>query len=318
MQAVILAAGRGTRLHPITKTRTKAMCPVDGKPIVERVMDTMVANGIADFILVISPDDTEITAHFEHKSAIQADIQFVHQKEQLGMGHALLQAAAHIQDDFILSSCDNLVEEHVILHMLTMWVGDPPPNGILTLLRVGPEELTRMGVIEMDKEGRITRIVEKPSLDQAPSDIASPPLYLFSPRLLQYLSKIKTSKRGEIELQDAIQNMIENDGNVYGLMLPDRLDLTHPSDLLKLNLHFLSDDPLKEKIQTDRIGKGTRILKPVVIESNVIIGSDCIIGPNVFIESGVNIGNDVRLDNCVILRGSHVSTASQISKQIFW
>ena len=64
MQAVILAAGRGTRLYPITKTRTKAMCPVAGKPIIERVMDTLIAYGISDFILVISPDDSEIVGYF--------------------------------------------------------------------------------------------------------------------------------------------------------------------------------------------------------------------------------------------------------------
>ena len=111
MQAVILAAGRGTRLYPITETRTKAMCPVAGKPIVERVMDTLVVNGISEFILVISPDDSEIIDYFENKSQIKASVRFVQQHEQLGMGHALLQAAPYIHDDFILSSCDNLVDE---------------------------------------------------------------------------------------------------------------------------------------------------------------------------------------------------------------
>ncbi len=149
MQAVILSAGRGTRLMPITETRTKAMCPVAGKPIVERVMDTLVANGISEFILVTSPDDLEIVEYFEKKSQIEASVQFVHQTEQLGMGHALLQAAPYIYDDFILSSCDNLVEEVAILRMLSLWTSDPPPNGIMALIRVGPDELTRMGVVEI-------------------------------------------------------------------------------------------------------------------------------------------------------------------------
>ena len=71
MQAVILAAGRGTRLAPITDTRTKAMCPIVGKPIVERVMDTLVANGIREFVLVISPDDPEIIPYFKNQSQIE-------------------------------------------------------------------------------------------------------------------------------------------------------------------------------------------------------------------------------------------------------
>ena len=208
MQAVILAAGRGTRLHPITETRTKAMCPVAGKPMVERVMDTLVATGISEFILVVSPDDLEIVDYFENKSQIKAKIQFVIQEKQLGMGHALLQAAPYIRDDFILSSCDNLVEEKFIIRMLTLWASCPPPHGILALLRVGPKELTRMGVVEMDEENCIIRIVEKPTVEEAPSDLGSVPIYLFSRKLVDYLNKIQPSPRGEYELQDAMQDLI--------------------------------------------------------------------------------------------------------------
>ena len=179
MQAVILAAGRGSRLHPITKNRTKAMCPVVGKPIVERVMETLVTNGIHEFILVISSDDQEILDYFEERSKLEATIRFATQDQQLGMGHALLQAAPYIKGDFLLSSCDNLVSETTIHRMLSMWFSNPPPNGILALLRVGPEELTRMGVVELQGD-RIIRIVEKPTLAEAPSDIGSVPIYIFS------------------------------------------------------------------------------------------------------------------------------------------
>ena len=248
MQAVILAAGRGTRLYPITKSRSKAMCPVAGKPIVERVMDTLLANGISDFILVISPDDSNITEYFSQKSTIAANIQFVQQAQQLGMGHALLQAAPFIHDDFMLSSCDNLVEEKVIHQMLHIWTGEPAPNGILALLKVGQDELTRMGVVEIDDHQRILRIVEKPTLKEAPSNIGSVPIYLFSHKLVEYLARIQPSPRGEYELQDAVQDLINKDGEVYGLMLPDRIDLTHPSDLLQINLHFLKKGPPDSKI----------------------------------------------------------------------
>jgi len=318
MQAVILAAGRGTRLYPITKNRTKAMCPIAGKPIVERVMDTLVANGISEFILVISPDDSEILEYFELKSQIEAGIQFVHQGEQLGMGHALLQAAPYIQGDFVLSSCDNLVEEGVILHMLKMWAGDPQPNGVLALLEVGPAELTRMGVVKMDNEQRIICIVEKPTLEEAPSNIGSVPIYLFSNKMVEYLRKIQPSPRGEYELQDAMQELIENDGDVYGLLLPNRIDLTHPVDLLRLNLHFLVKDPPQPDIKMNNFGSGNRFVTPVFFDEDVSIGSDCIIGPNVYIESGAVINNGVRLRNCVILRGSQVNNNAQISDQVFW
>jgi bifunctional UDP-N-acetylglucosamine pyrophosphorylase/glucosamine-1-phosphate N-acetyltransferase len=317
MQAVILAAGRGTRLYPITETRTKAMCPVAGKPIVERVMDTLVANEISEFILVISPDDSEIVEYFEKKSQIEASVQFVFQNEQLGMGHALLQAAPFVQDDFILSSCDNLVDETNISRMLTMWANVPPPNGILTLLRVGPEELTRMGVVEIDHEhNTILRIVEKPILEEAPSDIGSVPIYVFSYKLIRYLEEIEPSPRGEYELQDAMQELIDKDGHVHGLLLPDRIDLTHPEDLLRLNLHFLSNDHPRNDMDLENIGSGTRFINPVIIDSGVTIGSNCLIGPNVYIETGAIIENDVRLENCVVLREGQISSGTLLSDKV--
>ena len=318
MQAVILAAGRGTHLHPITENRSKAMCPVAGKPIVERVMDTLTTFGVSEFILVISPDDAEIADYFKHKSQIKAKVQFVNQAEQLGMGHALLQAAAYVHDDFILSSCDSLVDERFIRRMLRKWVSDPPPNGILALLRVGPKELTRMGVVELDEEKRIVRIVEKPTLEEAPSNIGSVPIYMFSYNLLEYLSKIQPSPRGKYELQDAMQELIEKDGNVFGLMLPKRIDLTHPADLLRMNLHYLTNRHPQTEMKLNHVGPGTKFVHPVVVDDGVIIGANCTIGPNVFIESGAAIGDEVKLENCVVLRGSQIQAGVQDSHQVIW
>jgi dTDP-glucose pyrophosphorylase len=292
------------------------MCPVAGKPMVERVMDILTASGISDFILVISPDDPEIIEYFENKSKIKARIQFVIQEKQLGMGHALLQAAPYIQDDFILSSCDNLVDEKAIIRMLTLWVGYPPPNGILALLRVEPEELTRMGVVEMDEDNRIIQIVEKPTLEEAPSNIGSVPIYLFSHKLVDYLSKIQPSPRGEYELQDAMQELIEKDGDVYGLLLPHRIDLTHPSDLLQLNLHFLQQSNAETLMSKVDSRNGSRFIDPVLIENKVTIGNNCKIGPNVFIESGAIIGDNVWLKNCVVLRDQKVPAQSHLENRM--
>ncbi|HSJ55291.1 MAG TPA: sugar phosphate nucleotidyltransferase, partial [Anaerolineae bacterium] len=104
MQGIILAAGHGSRLQPITLTRSKAMVPILGKPIVERVMEHLLLNGIDDFILVVSPNDRHITRYFRRESRIEADVRFAYQVERLGMGNALMCAAPLITDDFILSA----------------------------------------------------------------------------------------------------------------------------------------------------------------------------------------------------------------------
>jgi len=97
MQAVILAAGKGSRLHPITTNRSKAMLPILGKPIVERVMEHLANNGIGDFILVVSPDDTQITRYFHRESQLDADVRFAYQPQRLGMADALRCASRELQ-----------------------------------------------------------------------------------------------------------------------------------------------------------------------------------------------------------------------------
>jgi NDP-sugar pyrophosphorylase family protein len=118
MQAVILAAGKGTRLRPITLHRSKAMAPIAGKPMVERVIERMVKNGIDDFILVISDDDQAIRRYFRSEVKLPARFQFVTQTERLGMAHAVGLAAPRIRTDFLLSACDSIVPAGHIADLL--------------------------------------------------------------------------------------------------------------------------------------------------------------------------------------------------------
>lgn len=316
MQAVILAAGKGKRLHPITATRTKAMAPILGLPIVERVMEPMVANGIQEFILVTSPDDEEIRTHFQSRSRLGVQVHLVPQPAPLGMGHALLQAAPYIQGDFILSACDNLVEAHQIQTLVETW-SSQSPEAILTTLPVGPEEIVRMGIVALDGD-TITRIVEKPTLEQAPSNIGSVPLYIFTRRLLAYLAEIEPSPRGEYELQDAIQNLIDLEGNVRAFALSGRNDLTHPADLLEINLRYLAQNHSESRVNLGTVGPNTRLLSPFYIEGGVKIGADCIIGPNVYIETGAVLGDQVQLENAVVLRHRTIANGVAGKDQVIW
>jgi NDP-sugar pyrophosphorylase family protein len=316
MQAVILAAGRGKRLHPITAKRTKAMAPVVSKPIIERVMETLIENGIKNFFIVASPDDREIVNYFEEVSHNRREIIIIPQPEPLGMGHALLQAVPYLQNDFLLTSCDNLVDPVEIHNMLEYWY-EEQPNAILSTLTVGPEEIVRMGIVEL-KGNQVIRIVEKPSLETAPSNIGSVPLYLFSKHFVPYLSEIKPSPRGEYELQDAIQMLIDRDGSVFWYKLSDRVDLTLPEDLLAINIKYLQNQKSQSVSLPDDSGSNTRYIFPVVIEKEVVIGSNCVIGPNVFIEYGCRIGNSVVLENVVVLRDRSIPDGRVIRDRVVW
>lgn len=314
MQGVILAAGKGSRLNPITLKRSKAMLPILGKPIIERVMETLVRNGIREFVMVISSEDDEVGRYFREQSKLDVDIQFVVQSGRKGMADALSLAAPLIQGTFVLSACDNLTpEEHVAGLLAThRTIG---AKATLSLMEIAPSLAGRTGVVEL-RNGQITKIIEKPAAGQAPSNIASLPLYVFSPVLLDYLPEIKPSIRGEYELQDAIQMLIERDGGVTGVFTPSRLQLTNADDLLKINLHYLTTRGEKPQSAPPSVGQDTQMIPPLRIEENTIIGRGCVIGPRVYIERNCSIGVDVLIKDAVILRNTVIEDGRRIVGEV--
>jgi NDP-sugar pyrophosphorylase family protein len=306
MQAVILAAGKGSRLHPITTTISKAMLPILGKPIVERVIENIVACGLRDFILVISPDDHEIRDYFGLDPNLEFNLQFVYQPERLGMADALKKAVPLINEEFLLSACDNLVSLADTKRLFSQWMSKPDRQGLLTLIEVPEDEVVKSGVVTLEGD-RVTSIVEKPPLDQAPTHFASMPLYCFSTRILDLLPQVQISSRGEYELQDAIQMLIEEGGDVRGLFFQKRFALTNAVDLLEINKHFLDHSEANWQNRTKAVGSSTQLLEPLFIEEGAVIGSECKIGPNVYIGRNVRIGNNIRLRDVVVLNNSVIS-----------
>jgi NDP-sugar pyrophosphorylase family protein len=315
MQGIILAAGRGERLRPITLSRSKAMAPVLGKPIVERVMEDLVAQGVDEFVVVASPDDHEIKHHFGQESELQAGVRIVHQTERLGMAHALQCAAPLVRGDFVLSACDNLVAAEHVGRLMAAWHRSPRPNALLTLMPVEPEQVSKGAVVDMEGPW-VTRIVEKPRPEEAISNIYSLPLYCFSPRILDYLSQVPRSPRGEYELQDAIQMFIEGEGRVSGVIIPGRLTLTQPQDLLTINRHYLETMAPPIHFAPRTLGQHTHLIPPLHVEGDTVIGRNCTIGPNVYVEQGCRIGRGVTLTNAVILGGTAVPDGTTIQDQV--
>lgn len=316
MQGIILAAGRGKRLQPLSSNRTKAMMPVLGKPIIERVMEYIAANGVKDFILIVSPDDKDIRDYFRNESRLEASIRFVDQPQQKGMAHALNYAVPFIQEDFILSACDNIVSANHVKTMLELWEEFPSVEGLLTLMPIKKEKIRSSSAVSLEG-GWVTGIVEKPHPDTAPSNIASLPLYCFSRSLLYYLPKVQPSPRGEYELQDAIQMMIKDGGKVRGIKVEKRLTLTSAADLLAINRHYLIKNGNSAHNSPKEVGANTRFIDPFFIEGETAIGAECIIGPNVFIEKGCRIGNNVKVHDAIVLQNSRIPDGATVENEVF-
>jgi NDP-sugar pyrophosphorylase family protein len=315
MQAVILAAGKGTRLHPITLKRSKAMLPILGKPIIERIMENIAANGVDEFIVVTSPEDNEIRQHFQGVSKLAAYVQFVIQPERKGAGDALRYAAPLIRGDFIQSACDSLVAAEDIGRLLAIWQEQPRPTAVLSLLRVPMEHIPKTGIVAFDGMF-VTRIIEKPSLAEAPSDISSLPLYCFPLQILDSLADLPLSPRGEYEIQPAIQALIDQHGGVRGMFVSGRLFLTTAANLLAINRHYLVTMGEQPMVASQAVGLNTNLVKPLYIEPGVVIGANCVIGPNVYIEHDCIIGDGVVLKDSVVLRGATIPAGTVVDGQV--
>ncbi len=291
------------------------MLPILGKPIVERVMETISANGVRDFILVVSPDDRDIVRYFQEESALDVNITFVVQEKRLGMANALQCAAPFIHQDFVLSACDNLAPVQHVAELMEHQQADKTIQATLSLMRIDPASVGKTGIVEL-MDGQVTRIVEKPRPEEAPSHIASLPLYVFTPRILDFLPRVPLSPRGEYELQDAIQMLIETEGGVHGLFVENRLTLTGPEDLLAINRHYLLSGYDRPQLAPLTVGNNTHLITPLRIEQGTIIGENCIIGPHVYIERDCHIGANVTLRDAVVLRESVIEAGTTVSGQV--
>ena len=313
MQTVILAAGMGTRLWPVTEKRSKAMVPVLGRPLVERALQPFVENGIRDFVFVISPDDAEITPHFTERSSLDITARFVTQEERIGMAHALDIAAPMLEGRFAVSACDSLVDASHIRALLAEGDG---PDAVLSLLDVEPELVSRSAAVVLEGGHAVRRIIEKPAREDAPSCTVSLPHYIFSLRLLDLLPRLEASSRGEYEIPDAIQGLIDAGRRVVGVHAKNRLQVSSPEDLLELTRRMFSEG--SEYRESDPVPsvRGTTFLEPVLVERGVELGGGCEVGPDVFLESGCRIGSGAVVRRSIVLRSGRVGEGQTIEDRV--
>lgn len=311
-QAVLLAAGRGTRLGHLTARRSKAMLPVVGQPLVGCVLERLSEVGLHRFAIVGGPDDQELV-HYCASQRPEFRISYVVQPERRGMAHALACAAPLIEGPFLLCACDNLVASDFVARMVFL-MEESDADGVLALLHMSPERLQHSAAVELTAGGRVRRIVEKPPPGSTDSDAGSIALYAFGRRLLDYLD-VPKSPRGELELQSAIQALINAGGDVRGLFAPDRQTVTRPADLLALNLHYLGQG-IGAEVQAS-LPPDVRVKPPVRIEEAVQVGTGCVIGPRVYIEAGCRVGAGAVLRETIVLRGGVVPDGAQIADAVW-
>ncbi len=301
--AVILAAGRGSRLQAITRARSKALAPVVGMPLIARIMIELRDAGITSFHIVTAPYDAELRQYFAADPTVVTHIQ----EQPLGSGDALRSCEGHMSGAFLVCACDSVVESSEIRSLIET-AHDEGGAMVLGVMEVPPEvSLESRSVVVLEGK-RVLDIIEKPGPNERKTNITSLPLYVLTEDIFPELQKLPCSKRGEYELPEAIRNVIGQGRMVVSSRVTARDDVTALPDLFTLNMKVL--ERLMPRVQIADgvlIPSTVSLVSPVRIDSGVSIGEGVILGPSVYLESGSVIEAGARLERVVVTRGSRVT-----------
>ncbi|AZH26333.1 UTP--glucose-1-phosphate uridylyltransferase AglF [Haloplanus aerogenes] len=226
MKAVILAAGKGTRLRPLTEDKPKVLVDVDDKPLIEYAFDALIDIGVDEFVVVVGYKKEQLMERYDDAYR-DVPITYAHQREQLGLAHALLTAEPYIDDDFMLMLGDNVFDAN--LGDVVNRQAEERADAAFLVEEVPWDEASRYGVCDTNEYGEITRVVEKP--DDPPSNLVMTGFYTFTPAIFHACHLVQPSDRGEYELPDAIDLLIQSGRTIDAIRMDGwRIDVGYPED----------------------------------------------------------------------------------------
>jgi glucose-1-phosphate thymidylyltransferase len=315
LKGLILSGGTGTRLRPLTHTSAKQLVPVANKPVLFYGLEAMAAAGIRDVGIIVAPETGgEIRKAAGDGSYFGIEIEYIEQQEPLGLAHAVLTAEPFLgQSPFVMYLGDNLLRDGIV-DLVDTFRGDRPDALILLTPVPDPENY---GVAELDGDGRIAKLVEKPKDPE--TNLALVGVYMFTPAIFDAARSIEPSWRNELEITDAIQTLVER-----GLRVDPHIvhgwwkDTGQVQDMLEANRLILDD--LEERVEGELID--SRVEGRVVVEAGArleraTVRGPAIIGRGTFITDAyigpyTAIGEDVRiekaeLEHSIVLSGSSIA-----------
>jgi len=326
MKALILCGGKGTRLKPLTNTMAKQLLPVANKPILFYVLDQVTEAGITDIGLIISPETREwIKEAVGDGSRWGVEITYILQPEPLGLAHAVKTAQDFLGDSpFLMFLGDNLIKGGII--QFVEQFKKHSPDALILLKEVSNPR--SFGVVELNNLGEIVHLEEKPK--QPRSNLALVGIYLFSPTVHRAIAQIKPSWRGELEITDAIEKLLEMGKEIRSHILKGWwLDTGKKDDLIEAN-RIVLDDYLKREIkgevdsQSQIVGR-VEIRQGAKVENSLIrgpvsIAEDCrisnsFIGPFTSIGAGTVIENS-SIEHSVILEKCHILKIERLADSV--
>ncbi len=325
MKGLLLAGGHGTRLRPLTYTGNKHMLPIANKPMLMYGFDQMRAAGIKEIGVVLGPIQEGIVEALGDGSKFGIRIEYLNQPEPKGIAHAVLISQRFLgEDPFVVHLGDNLLKESI--PSLAAEFNKSDSDATVLVSRV--KEPSRFGVVQISN-GRIVRLVEKPK--EFVSDLALAGVYFFRRRIFESIKKLKPSWRNELEITEAIQDLLTEGGKITHHEITGWWkDTGRPEDILEANQLVLSD--LKTKIlgKIDEgvgmggnieLGEGSIVRKGAALRGPVVIGENSEMGPGAYVGPYTSVGSKVKIqgaeiENSIILDGVVIDCRERIVDSI--
>ncbi len=327
MKGVILHGGYGTRLRPLTHTGPKQLIPVANKPISQHALEDLIEAQISEITIVLGDTYPEkVKEHYGDGSKFGAKITYINQDEPKGIAHAIGLCERHIQNDsFTVYLGDNLIKGGIKDSAKTFETSSH--EAMILLCEV--ENPQRFGVAKFDEKGTLTALIEKPK--QPPSNYALTGIYFFKPTIFKMIRQLKPSRRGELEITEAIQLLLEKGYDIgYQIIKGWWKDTGAPEDILEANRLILDemkpDTTSKNQKQTSiqgrvSIGENTTIRDGAIIRGPTIIGNDSTIEKDVYIGPYTSIGNNTtikrgEIENSIIMDNCHIDVDDRITDSL--
>jgi UDP-N-acetylglucosamine diphosphorylase/glucosamine-1-phosphate N-acetyltransferase len=320
LQAVILAAGEGNRMRPLTGNRPKVMLPIANRPIMEHLLVEVKEAGISEFVLVVGYGDEQVREYFGTGDRWGVSIEYSEQRKQLGTADAIRMVEGAVDGNFLVINGDVIIGREDIRRLKT--------EKYNTMGVIEVKDPRGLGIVEL-AGGKVVNIYEKTETPHG--FVANTGLYLFTPEIFEVITRTEKSPRGEYEITDSLQMLMATQNGLRHQHLRSWLDISYPWDLLRVNESMLAglapqnlgtveaNVVLKGAVS---IGKDTVVRSGVYIEGPVIIGEGCAIGPNCYIRpstaigDGCHIGAAVEVKNSIIMKGTKVPHLSYIGDTV--